>query len=50
MEYELTYDIDNELLLIGLETESQFKQINNYIKNNLKLLNEGKELNFIDKG
>lgn len=50
IDYWLVYDIDNHILLICLDTEHQFKEINNYIKKNLDQLNRGEELNFIEKG
>lgn len=38
------------MLLIGLENEDQFKEINKYVKEHLNELNQGNIFNFLEKG
>lgn len=38
------------MLLIELDNQDQFKKINKYMKENLPLLNQTGEFNFVEKG
>ena len=39
VEFELTEDVQNKVLLVGMETVEQFERVNNYIKTHLQQLN-----------
>jgi hypothetical protein len=49
IEYELTYDIENEVLLIELENEQQCKEISKFIREKLPQL-EKEGFRFLERG
>lgn len=49
--YEITYDIENQAVLLEVESNAQLLEINNYFKQQLQEFNETNMLfNFVDKG
>lgn len=47
VDYELTYDMENHVLLLELEDEKKFKEINESMKAHLEILNKTGQFNFV---